>query len=202
MSSVVCSTSAYSRKMLAEEGELQVTQTLGDRLPVHEYHSVSVSLPKWSDVVGYEEGKEDIINRLTSGYPRFRMHDSVTVLFQLLKGMASLPHHTEKTDVVVDGSLSKKTAAFIYSQYPPNSLEWYVFPTLAIGRRFVHFLQQGVVLNDPSLHDTSPHKKEAGITLLQESIKLYQLLNTSCVAICFDESLTMHVSEIYSILLQ
>lgn len=176
-----------SKILLAEEGELQVTQSLGDRLPVHEYHSVSVSLPKWSDVVGYEEGKEDIVNSLTSGYPRFRMHDSVTVLFQLLKGIASLPHNNGGDEA----SLFKAT--FIYSQNPPNSLEWYVLPTLAIGRRFVQFLQQGILLNDPSIVQRS-NKEPA---TLQESIKLYQLMNTSCIAICFDESLSMHVSELY-----
>jgi cystathionine gamma-synthase len=34
-------------------------------------HAVSVALPRWQDVVGYEEKKPEVLSRLRSGYPRF-----------------------------------------------------------------------------------------------------------------------------------
>ena len=29
-----------------------------------------MSLPKWSDNVGYEEGQENVMSKMTIGYPR------------------------------------------------------------------------------------------------------------------------------------
>ena len=40
-------------------------------------HAVSVALPRWQDVVGYEEKKPEVVNALTSGYPRFFIHEQV-----------------------------------------------------------------------------------------------------------------------------
>jgi cystathionine gamma-synthase len=37
-------------------------------------HAVSVSLPRWRDVVGYEEKSPDVVSRLQCGYPRFVIH--------------------------------------------------------------------------------------------------------------------------------
>jgi len=34
-------------------------------------HACSVCLPSWSSIVGYEEGRGKVINRLRAGYPRF-----------------------------------------------------------------------------------------------------------------------------------
>lgn len=44
-------------------------------------HAVSVCLPRWQDVVGYEEGDESVIDALESGYPRFVAHPFVAELF-------------------------------------------------------------------------------------------------------------------------
>ncbi len=40
-------------------------------------HAVSVSLPRWRDVVGYEEGQPEVIDALQAGYPRFFFHPAV-----------------------------------------------------------------------------------------------------------------------------
>ncbi len=37
-------------------------------------HAVSVSLPTWDAVIGYEEGKPDVVNAMQLGYPRFVYH--------------------------------------------------------------------------------------------------------------------------------
>ena len=44
-------------------------------------HAVSVSLPKWADVVGYEEGDSRVIDAMQLGYPRFVYHPFVEKLF-------------------------------------------------------------------------------------------------------------------------
>lgn len=46
---------------------------LGDPVPNRD-HAVSVSLPLWDHVVGYEEGRPEIMAALRSGYPRFVFH--------------------------------------------------------------------------------------------------------------------------------
>ena len=43
-------------------------------------HAVSVALPRWADVVGYEEKKSEVISRLQSGYPRFLIHPLILEL--------------------------------------------------------------------------------------------------------------------------
>ena len=55
-------------------------QKLGTPLP-NSPHAVSVSLPKWADVVGYEEQDPRVINAMETGYPRFVYHKLVKQLF-------------------------------------------------------------------------------------------------------------------------
>lgn len=43
-------------------------------------HAVSMALPRWQDVVGYEEKKPEVVNALISGYPRFFIHAEVREL--------------------------------------------------------------------------------------------------------------------------
>ncbi|PIR34267.1 MAG: hypothetical protein COV36_01140 [Alphaproteobacteria bacterium CG11_big_fil_rev_8_21_14_0_20_44_7] len=53
---------------------------LGAALP-DSPHAVSVSLPEWADVVGYEEGEARVLNAMQLGYPRFVYHPKVKELF-------------------------------------------------------------------------------------------------------------------------
>ncbi|WP_404424842.1 PLP-dependent transferase [Nibricoccus sp. IMCC34717] len=46
---------------------------LGERIP-NLPHAVSCSLPTLADVIGYEERKPSVVDRMTSGYPRFVKH--------------------------------------------------------------------------------------------------------------------------------
>jgi len=43
-------------------------------------HAVSMALPRWEDVVGYEEKKPAVMDRLRCGYPRFVIHPLVREL--------------------------------------------------------------------------------------------------------------------------
>ncbi|HWX18772.1 MAG TPA: PLP-dependent transferase [Candidatus Binatia bacterium] len=49
---------------------------LGQPIPAST-HAVSVALPRWRDVVGYEEKTAEVMARLSSGYPRFVVHPLV-----------------------------------------------------------------------------------------------------------------------------
>jgi len=58
---------------------------LGLALP-DSLHAVSVSLPRWQDVVGYEEKWPDVVSRLQNGYPRFVIHRLVQELACFIAG--------------------------------------------------------------------------------------------------------------------
>ncbi len=54
--------------------------SLGLPLPDNEF-GVSVSLPLWRHVIGYEEGDKEVISQFRSGYPRFFVPPAIERLF-------------------------------------------------------------------------------------------------------------------------
>jgi len=61
--------------------------SLGKALP-DSPHAVSVSLPRWQDVVGYEEKKPEVTSKMSLGYPRFVIHPLVRELAKQIGGGA------------------------------------------------------------------------------------------------------------------
>lgn len=59
--------------------------SLGKALP-DSTHAVSVSLPRWQDVVGYEEKKPEVTSKMSLGYPRFVIHPLVRELAKQIGG--------------------------------------------------------------------------------------------------------------------
>ncbi|CAN5395922.1 PLP-dependent transferase [soil metagenome] len=57
-------------------------EDLGMPLPDSE-HAVSVAMPLWEHVIGYEEENPAVIDRLQCGYPRFFCHPAVRRLFRV-----------------------------------------------------------------------------------------------------------------------
>lgn len=57
----------------------------GESIPLRNPHAVSVSLPKIQDVVDYEEGNSEVINKMKSGYPRFFQNLFVKQLTQFIQ---------------------------------------------------------------------------------------------------------------------
>ncbi len=55
-------------------------ETLGRPLP-DSSHACAVSLPTWDSVIGYEEGRDRVMKKLETGYPRFFLHPLVKRLF-------------------------------------------------------------------------------------------------------------------------
>ena len=52
---------------------------LGAPIP-ESLHAVSVCLPKWADVIGYEEKEPRVIGQMRTGYPRFFFHPLINEL--------------------------------------------------------------------------------------------------------------------------
>ena len=70
---------------------------LGQPIP-QSTHAVSVALPRWQDVVGYEEKKPEVMSRLQCGYPRFVVHRLVMELARRIGGQqACLPFPSENS---------------------------------------------------------------------------------------------------------
>lgn len=57
---------------------------LGASIPPDTAHAVSVSLPTWKSNVGYEEGEQWVVGRMTTGYPRFFIHKAITAFAEEL----------------------------------------------------------------------------------------------------------------------
>lgn len=57
----------------------KLAMNLGQPIP-NELHAVSVSLPAWDDVKGYEEADPRVINAMQLGYPRFVYHPLIKKL--------------------------------------------------------------------------------------------------------------------------
>lgn len=72
-------------------------------------HAVSVALPRWEDVVGYEEKKPSVMARLATGYPRFFLHPYVQELAgRMGQGRPCLPFATQRA--------ARQAAAFVRRQ--------------------------------------------------------------------------------------
>jgi cystathionine gamma-synthase len=67
------------------ENPLWQGEELGRAIP-ESPHAISMALPRWQDVVGYEEKNPEVMNRLRIGYPRFLVHPRVQELATRLAG--------------------------------------------------------------------------------------------------------------------
>ncbi|KAI8897912.1 pyridoxal phosphate-dependent transferase [Globomyces pollinis-pini] len=101
-------------------------------------HAVSVSLPKWSDNVGYEEGDQKIIKAMKGGYPRFVFHPTVKKLFNYCLNQFG----TESESVLILNSRDACLECRQFIKRQTNS------PTLKI--RLVELLVQGSNLTKKS----------------------------------------------------
>ena len=120
--------------------------SLGSPLPDNEF-GVSVSLPLWSHVVGYEEGDQEIISKFRSGYPRFCCPPAISTLFE--KAEAEIAQEGERCIVFPRLIHAQRCLEFIARDgFSGRALEWSaqnlgvaVFPAEAYvkARRFWRF---------------------------------------------------------------
>ncbi|SCU82773.1 LAMI_0C00848g1_1 [Lachancea mirantina] len=61
-----------------------ISTRVGESIPPNTKHAVSVCLPTWRDTVGYEESDPSVVEKMTTGYPRFFIHKSIQKLCDVL----------------------------------------------------------------------------------------------------------------------
>ncbi|RMX66967.1 hypothetical protein DD238_001624 [Peronospora effusa] len=106
-------------------------QPLGVSLPPQDPNAISVSMPQWSHIVGYEEAQPEVINAMTCGYPRFFRHPVVVELQTFVKNQ-------------------------IFSEDDSDIWELMIVPTSDVADRLRHFLlssnSDSVKKEDVSIH--------------------------------------------------
>lgn len=61
-----------------------IATRVGESIPPNTKHAVSVCLPTWDATVGYEEADPAVVDKMTTGYPRFFIHKSIKRLCEVL----------------------------------------------------------------------------------------------------------------------
>ncbi|KAI5996144.1 pyridoxal phosphate-dependent transferase [Pisolithus albus] len=133
------------------------SDTLGWPLPAV-LHAITVSLPTWSDNVGYLNGQTAVVDSMSTGYPRFFIHRSVQKLADIcqekfgLSGERCLLCPTQKT--------AEYGKEFIHSQAlltgKPSDVR--------IVRYAIHPVGDSISASSSTLHGTS------GLPIVSQSI--------------------------------
>ncbi|WP_320036400.1 PLP-dependent transferase [Halarcobacter sp.] len=103
---------------------------VGETLPSKNIHAVSVSMPKISDVIGYEEFDEDTLKVIKSGYPRFILHPYLKKLSSFIQKKYQV---SDAYEVVL---LSSKKAVDLVSD------KYYIYNKIDIDEPFGVILVQ------------------------------------------------------------
>jgi len=91
-------------------------------------HAVSVCLPLWADVAGYEESDPRVIERMRAGYPRFFFHARITEMRKRL--LEKYGRSGEETLPLADEMSARECAAYLDSGARAVDVEggvWAVF---------------------------------------------------------------------------
>lgn len=89
------------------------TKVVGEAIP-NVAHAVSVSLPTWEATVGYEEGEDWVVQKMSSGYPRFFIHPIIQTL--ALKIEQKYGRTNEKAMIFPSYIIAKRCRQFIYEK--------------------------------------------------------------------------------------
>ncbi|KDQ13299.1 hypothetical protein BOTBODRAFT_33634 [Botryobasidium botryosum FD-172 SS1] len=92
--------------------------SLGSSVPAYTPHAISVSLPKWRDNVGYEEGDPRVIDSMVTGYPRFFIHKSIQQLQTICERKFGTP--TELCLLFPSAKIADACRAYLHAHSPPN----------------------------------------------------------------------------------
>ncbi len=125
-------------------------EDLGCPLP-DSHHACSVCLPTWDAVIGYEEGREKVIRRLRTGYPRFFKHPTVERLFE--NARAELASDGEDVLIVQTKTSAQRAQRWLERQTETavrstsyNGFQCLVFPARAksLANAYWRFSGEGV----------------------------------------------------------
>jgi len=92
---------------------------LGQPVPALTPHATSVSLPTWTDNVGYEEGQERVLSKMTTGYPRFFIHKLIVAFAEDI--VKTLGNPGEQAMLFPSTRTARRCATFILSKEPSSS---------------------------------------------------------------------------------
>lgn len=100
---------------------INISTQVGESIPPQTEHAVSVSLPTWEANVGYEEGDPNIINKLTTGYPRFFIHLYIKKLCSLILTKFSRNDSVEQCLIFSSYNVAKRCREYIKVKRPSTS---------------------------------------------------------------------------------
>lgn len=118
-------------------------------------HAVSVCLPSWTDVLGYEEKEPRVITRMQTGYPRFFLHP----LVQTLRARLREAHGAGESDILPfpEEATARECAAFAGNGARvagcSGGLWAAVFPQESFPRVFAYWQHSGRILSSRAAED-------------------------------------------------
>lgn len=86
------------------------------------FKAISVSLPTWKANVGYEEGQKWVVDKMSTGYPRFFIHKKIQALAQAI---ASTYARTPGQQAMLfpNKTIAQRCVAFMHDKAPADVLE-------------------------------------------------------------------------------
>ncbi|CAG8475777.1 4580_t:CDS:2 [Paraglomus occultum] len=108
---------------------IESSTELGCSIPANTPHAVSVALPKWQDNVDYEEGKERVLSRMVTGYPRFFIHKEIQKLISVCNRKFAKPEET--CLLFPTRKAAQRCKEFLNSYYIPSAPATQMRPRLA-----------------------------------------------------------------------
>jgi hypothetical protein len=95
----------------------------------------------WTDVIGYEEAKVEVINHMVTGYPRFRFHNTLQALHLVFSAILQLKNSGLDKVVQVFGeqSFSREDQGRPVIQHD-NTMGCLLFATMKTAKRFQQFM--------------------------------------------------------------
>ncbi|KAK3320082.1 cystathionine gamma-synthase-like protein [Cercophora scortea] len=94
---------------------------VGQSIPPDTAHAVSVSLPTWRSNVGYEEGEDWVVKKMTTGYPRFFIHLSIEAFARDI--VDKFGPHGYRAVLFPTKRIAARCASFVKSLAPPALAE-------------------------------------------------------------------------------
>ncbi len=95
-------------------------EDLGQPIP-DSPHACLVSLPTWDAVIGYEEGREEVVGRFKAGYPRFFLHPWVQKLNRELERRVAGAH--ERVVACPNAPAARRALAYVEKQGGAGRIE-------------------------------------------------------------------------------
>lgn len=155
-------------------------------------HAVSVCLPTWADVIGYEEKDPRVIYRMRTGYPRFFLHPLIKEVRAALApgpGCDALPFH--------DRAAALECAALTRGEAVERAGLWATFfRTEALPIARAYWQHAGRILSSRAAEDWLTARKLAAPDAGVEEILKARLAGWSGVA---QDNISLHPSGMAAI---